>query len=246
MQPILRHVPHRGEFPVCCGDRRETAIAIGGNSMPCPGDPGPRPSFIPVPDVARTVMKYNIFGQTVENVHYFSKSGGFDAAALDALNDAIVDAWGTTLRALQPPQLQLLEVISTAQEVVSGAQDSDIVAANGTNASASTNALNATFAIKFTTGLSGRSYRGRMYWPALVGVEILNNEVSSTYAADMRDAVMSFFAEIFDVAGAVHVVVSYQNDCEWNTTGVATPVTGYSYTDLHVDSQRRRLSGRGV
>lgn len=214
--------------------------------MPCPGDPGPRPSFIPVPDTCRTVMHYTIFGQTVENVHYFSQSGGFTASDLDTLNAAIVSAWTTTLRALQPPELQLLEVISTAQEVVSGAQDTETVAANGTNASPAFEALNATFAIKFTTGQSGRSYRGRMYWPALIDGLVHNNEVDSAYAAAIRDAVQDFFSSIFTDVGAVHVVASYQNDCEWNLTGVATPVTGYSYTDLHIDSQRRRLSGRGV
>lgn len=214
--------------------------------MPCPGDPGPRPAFIPVPDAARTVMKYIIFGQTVENVHYFVRSGGFTAGFLDDLNASITTHWTTFIRPLLPTTAQLLEIISTAQEVVSGAQDSDIVAANGTNAGNPYQSLGATFAIKFSTGLSGRSYRGRMYWPQLIEGLVVANDLNAGYAAGIRDAVEDFFTSINDDAVGTHNVVSYQNDCEWNTTGVATPVTGYSYTDLHVDSQRRRLSGRGI
>jgi len=214
--------------------------------MPCPGDPGPRPTFIPAYDCCRTVMQYEIFGQTVENVHYFRQSGGFTGEELDALNSSITTAWAANLRPLLPPQATLQQIISTAQEVPSGVQDTDIVAVAGSNADDSINALNATLAIKFSTGQSGRSYRGRMYWPALVGVEVLDNEVSSSYVNDIVSALESFFGAIFSDVGAQHVIVSYQQDCEWLTTAVSTFVTGYGVADRHVDSQRRRLSGRGI
>jgi hypothetical protein len=42
------------------------------------------------------------------------------------------------------------------------------------------------------------------------------------------------------------VIVSRIQDHVVLTTAVATPVVNASYTDLFIDSQRRRLTGRGT
>lgn len=191
-------------------------------------------------------MRYSIFGQTVENVWYFTRTGGYDATSLDALNAAITTAWTTHMRPLLPVEITLLDITSTDQEVVGGAQDVDAVVVAGSNAVTAFNSLGTTFALKFSTGLSGRSYRGRMYWPALTNNVVIDNLLDAGYAASIRDAVADMFADIESDSGDAHVIASYMNDCEWRTTGVATPVTGYSYVDLNLDSQRRRLSGRGI
>jgi len=41
------------------------------------------------------------------------------------------------------------------------------------------------------------------------------------------------------------VVVSYYNSGAWRTTAVATPIINFGFADLAIDSQRRRLVGRG-
>lgn len=214
--------------------------------MACPTPPGPRPAFIEVPDVARTVMRYNIFGQTVENVWYFTRTGGYSPGLLDALNDAITTAWTTNMRPFLPPEITLLDITSTDQSVVGGAQDIDVVSVVGSNAVTAFNSIGTTFALKFGTGLSGRSNRGRMYWPALPNNVVVDNDIDAGYAGSIRSAVEDMFADILADSGDQHVVVSYQNDCTWRTTGAKNDVTSYSYVDLHLDSQRRRLSGRGI
>lgn len=214
--------------------------------MPCPGDPGPRPTFIPIPNTARTVMRYEIFGQTVENVLYFERDDDYTAFELDILNGDVVDHWATFLRPHLPAAALLVDVTSTDQSVVSGAQDIDAVSVAGSNVGAPFETTGNTFAFKFGTGLSGRSYRGRMYWPILMASEVNDGKLSAVFAAQVRDALEDFFGAIAASNGNRHVVASYQNDCEWRTTGVHTPVSSYSYTDLNLDSQRRRLPGRGI
>jgi hypothetical protein len=49
-----------------------------------------------------------------------------------------------------------------------------------------------------------------------------------------------------DLPDAVHVVVSRYHLGAPRVTGIATPVITYLATDNNVDSQRRRLTGRGT
>jgi len=214
--------------------------------MPCPGDPGPRPTCIELPDCARMVMAYSCFGQVIENVFYFHRDGGYTGTLLDYLNAAATTAWTAEIRPHLPAAITLETITSTGTECVAPAQDIDTVGAAGSNVGAVFETTGQTFAIKFGTGLAGRSYRGRMYWPVLMASEVNDGNLSSVFASQIRTGVEDFFAAILADTGDQHVIASYQNDCEWRDTGVFTDVSSYSYTDLHLDSQRRRLPGRGI
>lgn len=214
--------------------------------MPCPGDPGPRPTFIPVPKSARAVMRYSCFGQTVENVFHFSQTDDYAESDCAALAGAIVTAWGAEIKPLLSPDVTLEDVTVTAIHVASGPQSIAAAGIAGTAAEAGFDTIGNTIAIKFGTGNSGRSYRGRMYWPQLLASGVTNNELSLVAAGAYISALSDFFAAVNTAVGSDHVIVSYQNDCEWRDEGVSTFVTSYSVVDRHLDSQRRRLSGRGV
>lgn len=214
--------------------------------MPCPGDPGPHPGCINLDDYARTVMRYEVFGQTVENVFYFGGNGPYDGTKLDALNAAITTSWGTNIRPHLPAAITLVDITSTGTECIAPAQDIDVVGAAGSNVGAVFETTGNTFAIKFGTGLAGRSFRGRMFWPVLMASEVNDGKLSSVFAGQIRAGVEDFFADVEADTGDIHYIVSYQHDCEWRTEGVPTEVTSYTYTDLNLDSQRRRLPGRGI
>lgn len=214
--------------------------------MPCPGDPGPRPAFIPVANVARLVMKYTIFGGIVENVWYFNHGTPYDAGSLEDLVLATQAAWVARFQALLPADCVLTEITATAQDAVSGDQFTASVGAAGTNSGAAFDTTGNTLVIKFTSGRSGRSYRGRMFWPVLMGAQVNNNYVALLYAGALVTATSDLFEDIKTATGDDHVIVSYQNDCAWRVDGVSTNVIGYSYTDLALDSQRRRLATRGI
>jgi len=214
--------------------------------MPCPDPIGDRPTFIPAVDTARAVLSYTLFGQTVQNVFYFKRSGGYNAGTVEDLADQIETEWNAELKANQPPQLTLNSVTVTDQETAGGVQHVATVGSAGTNASAAFPDPGATLAIKFATGLSGRSHRGRMYVPSLIDGLVASGIVDAGFANALVTDYADFFGAILSATGDQHVIVSYANDCEWRTTAEVNAVTSYSYTDRNVDSQRRRLPGRGI
>jgi len=205
-----------------------------------PGQP-----FIPAPECARTRMVYDYLGQQIENVIYFQKSGGFDAAALAALNTEIQTAWTTTLKVHQQTGLAFLFVESTALDVDAGAQNTLAIAGNGGIAGPGYPG-SVTVAIKFATGLAGRSFRGRYYWPGIAESQASGNLLLSAVATAFVSDIQTFFADIESALSVNHVVVSYCHNNAWRTTAVATPVTDYLLVDNALDNQRRRLAGRGV
>lgn len=214
--------------------------------MPCPGDPGPRPSFIPLADCARVVFHYTIYGQTVENVFYFRHFGGYDDTTIVALVSAMTTAWETQIKPLLPDVATLDSITATGTATESDVQAVALVAQTGSNTGDGMETIGNTLCIKFNTGLSGRSFRGRLYWPILIEGFVAANVVAEPYASNLVAAFSDFVSDTNADTGDSHVIASYQNDCEWRTAGVATPVTSYSLTDHNLDSQRRRLSGRGV
>jgi len=103
-----------------------------------------------------------------------------------------------------------------------------------------------TFAIKFSGGLSGRSARGRMYWIQLHTAQISGDQVTSADAAAIVAIVANFFDDVETATGLTHVTTSYCHDGAWRTTANNVPVLNYIATDTNVDSQRKRLAGRGI
>lgn len=100
---------------------------------------------------------------------------------------------------------------------------------------------NVSFAIKFGTGLAGRSYRGRFYHIGFSEAMVADNVIITGNANQIRDAFPTLAGDLGAV-GLEHVVVSKQLNGVPRTVGVATKITTYSYTDLRVDTQRKRLS----
>src|ERR1051325_5129209 len=126
--------------------------------MPCPGDPGPRPDFIPAPDTAKMVMSYFIFGQTVENVFYFTRSGGWDSGNLLEQAVEAANSWHTNIKPILPPAVTLNTITVTDVATEDSIQAEVAVSAVGTAAAAPFETTGNTFVIKFTTDRIGRSY----------------------------------------------------------------------------------------
>jgi len=100
-------------------------------------------------------------------------------------------------------------------------------------------------AIQHLTDLKGRSYRGRTFFGGMTNTDQVGPfQMTADYAADCIAALVAFQLAMGTVT-AEHVVASYQNAGAARTTGVSTPITAYS-ANLDIDSQRRRLAGRGT
>lgn len=105
----------------------------------------------------------------------------------------------------------------------------------------------ASLAIKKSTGALGRSGRGRWYWPIGSGGFLVDgNTVLSAAAVNWAAALQSFQNA---VEASTHLpkmgIVSYFSGGAMRSSGLFQQITSWGASDLRVDSQRRRLSGRG-
>jgi len=103
---------------------------------------------------------------------------------------------------------------------------------------------NVAFALKFQTGHTGRSARGRNFISGIPEDAVTGNTITEAYADAYRDAYTSI-ATALNSGGFPMVVVSRYTLGAKRTVGLTLPVTVISYTDLNIDSQRNRLAGRG-
>lgn len=215
--------------------------------MPCPGDPGPRPYFIPAPLTAKVVLDHTLFNQQVQNVLHFTKSTDWNSIDLAALTAGVAASWLANLAPQLPPPCVLSRIRATDESGNTNAYSEIYPATAGTNGQNAFNAPQATLALKFSTAKKGRSYRGRFYWPCLILEQVTGGVVAQATATAYIVAMQDFIAQIEGLSSSpVHVVTSYQNDCAWRTTAVSEPVTGYSFVDRNVDTQRRRAVGAGI
>lgn len=208
-------------------------------------------AFTPVPNTARTCIKYTLFGQQVCNIMYFEKGSPWTAGELVTLATAL-NSWvdgellpllsadmkfiGTEARSMEAQSAPSVEV------AISPPLEGDVANAGLPG--------NVALAVKFATGLTGRSFRGRNFiagWPeqSVTGNKILAAPQAALVAA--FDELGTYLIGL----SADHVVASLFSGVDGagkpipRVTGVTTPVTQYTADD-DIDSMRKRLNNRGT
>jgi len=202
--------------------------------------------FIPAPNTASFEIICSIFGQRCENTFYLELGTPWTAADLFTAANALIAAWPAAVGAYMSNQTTLLLVKATALDDPTS-PGVEVTAPPNTTGGQLGTALpsSAAFTVRFLTGLRGRSFRGRVYHYGLTVGQVSANQLSSSAADNIADAWASMILATASLVGAQHVVVSDCFDNTWRTVAVTTPVNAVGYSDLLVDSQRRRLSGRG-
>jgi hypothetical protein len=105
--------------------------------------------------------------------------------------------------------------------------------------------LNAAAVLSLRTDLRGRSYRGRVYISGLTQNQVsATNILNSTFMSNcvsMSAILVSYLVS----ANSLLSVRSLRHNGAARSSGVLTPVTAVTM-DSYIDSQRRRLNGRGT
>lgn len=201
-------------------------------------------AFQAVPDTAEVDVIYIQSGEIVQNSFYASLAGGYalaDLVALAAAVDAVmVSDWLPS---------QVVDAIYLRTEVRGLAFENDIVAENSDGGGAG--ALgglpmpnNVTFAVKKSSGFTGRSARGRTFWIGMPQnkLQVTNeNLIISSYVTEVQNAVDAVRAAINAVAGWTPVLVSRFADGLKRDEGVTFPWIGTSNVNSVVDTLRGRL-----
>lgn len=198
--------------------------------------------FIPVVNTASVELIYSMLTETVENVFYVGKSSPYSLADLQAVR-AIFDTWH------QNYWSQGLSVGVALQRIRSKALDSlgspfedySLATARSGAVGGSIHAGNVTFSIKKGTGLTGRSFRGRLYVTGIPNTLLTdaNHVLSGTitnwlsYLNTLKSTLLS--------AGHTMYIVSYRSNKDWRSSGLRTAITTFVAVDNALDSMRRRL-----
>lgn len=200
-------------------------------------------AFQAVPDCAEVVIKYTGAFQDMVNVVHASLSGGYDLADLTALADAVDAAVATNWLPLQDNDFNYVNTtvrglaVENDQEVV----NNDGAAAGGIAGSAQPG--NVTLSVKRTSGLTGRSARGRLYWIGMPAVQLAANKNTVTQAAadDITDAIDDIRIAINATAWTPAIVSRFTGGAK-RTTGIFFNWVDTVCVNLNMDSQRRRLT----
>lgn len=202
--------------------------------------------YIPVINVAKAELQFLADGQKVENVFHFRNPVAWEASSLAFLANELKN-WDTShYSGARHADCILTGIKCTDLSSSSGAVvEVPIVPAHpGTIVAGQMLPNNVSLVIKWVTSQRGRSFRGRTYIPGLGSTMVL---LSSPTAAMVTIAV-GVASALWSMASVQNwdlVVVSYCNNKAWRTTGVSTKITSYAVEGT-LDSQRRRLPGRGT
>lgn len=203
-------------------------------------------AYQPAPNVARVNTRYTVDGQLVENVLHFVGNPPIGTADLQALAVAVRSVVLAYTPANAPTSVTLREISVTDLTTAFGevVVDTTGLPAVGV-ATPEKLPNNVTLCLKLVTSARGRSGRGRFYVPYLREDEVQTNTVRPATIATWIDLLQ----DIRSAAQAVDwlmVVLSRQNEGVLLAEAVARLVTNIVSTDATVDSQRRRLPGRGI
>jgi len=207
---------------------------------------GPHP-FIPAADTAEVKMIFESLGQECLNVFHVRTTDGWTTELLQGVAEFFRDWWDDNLKSQAGDECELVAIQATDIAVEAGAQyyltaGMPIAGVNSNPAAPG----NVTVAVKLATGFTGRSRRGRKFIVGLTEGSTEGNMLESGTRTAIQDAYDTLLAEIDPaVPDGQLVIVSFCDNGDWRDDALVTRVLTAS-VNPELDSQRRRLSGRGA
>lgn len=198
--------------------------------------------------LARAEIRFDWDNQEVENTLWFENINAWTAGELNTLTE-LLETWRQNwLRPLQSNTVTAREIYARRWSPDPAPSDTRLILVDPTGALTSGSMPNnTTIAIKFTTGFTGRSARGRNFFIGLTEAQVSQNTVASATLTAIESAYFELLASVTDIFGSdVHwVVASLYFEGEPRGSAQGLPINAISVTNDIVDSQRRRLPGRG-
>lgn len=197
-------------------------------------------------NVAQCNIRGTVDLQEIENVLFFKSNTTVTFDSLQQLANDLRDFWFANALPTLPTTYRFNEVYAVDRTTQTSETATAVTAvdADGTLTGA-TLPNNVSFTITFNTANRGRSYRGRNYWPLLREVDVTNNSLDESRAGAIRGVYELMIGPDEVSSNWTWGVFSQIQNGVQLANGVFTPIQTVKYTDLIVDSQRRRLPKRG-
>lgn len=197
-------------------------------------------------NAVKAELLYTLDGQHMENVITCEFPTTPEVTDAVALGDAIVGWFTTTFAGALPAALALQGVLITQIESPGGSgfqilYNTGCPVAGSGNGGAEPN--NVSIAVKLSTAKHGRAYTGRLFQVALPLGHITANLIDSAFQGFLKTTYEELI-QVIASAGWTWSVASYFVNKVKREMPVFTPITAVGI-DPTIDSQRRRLPGRG-
>lgn len=201
--------------------------------------------FIPTPACARVAIEQKLFSQDVVNTLWFSWGGAGEPAEeeLLALAGYVKQWWIDQMAPVLSVDISIVNVNATGQaSLTEPSVDTGGASTTGELAGAAIPSSNCV-TISFRTYERGRSGRGRNYVAGLREVDVVGNVVDNATITGLVDA----YLDLIDnpLTPWNWCVVSHYSEGAAREEGYKQVVTSVTVADTNIDSQRRRLTGRG-
>jgi len=206
-------------------------------------------AFIPSPNIAQAELRGLVDSQRVENTLYFAKiAPPITPTDVDELSDVLDLWWRVGMLPCLPTgygyrETYVMDLTSATSSTSTTAPASPVFGTRPTALGMMPNS--STLSVSFRTASRGRSHRGRNYVAALSRNDVTGNEVG----ASLQAALIAAYEQLLPGGGILSswlwVVLSrYANNAP-RPQGLSTTITSVMIVDNIIDSQSRRLPGRG-
>lgn len=216
------------------------------SSLNSPRNPRNAMTFIPAPSVCQVEFVYTWSSQTVETVLHFEPTVVLTPTLMNELAVKVLSLWTTNVKPLLINTISLINVKLTdlTTNIAPVVNYATGLPSAGTQTGDSL-PNNCALVITKRTLLRGRSYRGRIYHPGIPEAQCTGNVVTAAFVTQIVNAYATMLT--FTTTGTTWdmVVVSRYNNNSPRAEADSNQVTGLGSDGL-IDSQRRRLPGRGA
>ena len=201
-------------------------------------------AFIPTEHGLKVELLYSQNGQKLENVFNFDCGHNPVLEDVASLAGVVIDWWIAHIQPMASTDLGFMGLKFTNLEAADGFQ----VEYNtglplwGLGEAAGLPG-NVTVAVRLNTMYRGRSSTGRVYHVGLRPTQVAGNQLEMNSISVLKAAYEALLSDA-QIAGFAWTVISYMISKNWRPAGIKSNITSVS-VEQNLDSQRRRLSGRG-
>jgi len=203
-------------------------------------------AFVSAPNIIECQVRCTWDGQQIMNRFHAHVDSGPTEAQCAFLASEVAAWWIANVKALVPATLSLREVFCKGLELENDVQatfSSGLPSAGTSGADSCPN--NVALCCSLRTGLTGRSAHGRWYWAGLCESQVTGSTIASGTVASIV-ATLDALRNVLLAAGLNWMVVSFNHNGGPRAGGpVYFEVNDILAIDGIVDSQRKRLPGRG-
>jgi hypothetical protein len=203
-------------------------------------------TFVPAANTLEARMRFVWGTQLAENTLYFQGSAGVTTTLATTLGNNLINWWNTHFKAPSPTNFGLNQVYIT--DLTSQTSFTVTVTTGLPSLGSSTVEslpFNCAMCISFRSANRGRSGRGRNYVGGLTEADQASSVIVSSRVTGAVTSYQQLIGAGTFTPGLQFVIVSrFQNKLP-RPSALVQPVINVLAVDSIIDSQRRRLQGRG-